>query len=578
MLTKQWVLAEPASSSVLRGYAGMNAVIAQVLYNRGFHDPQDAARFLYAKEMPFDPFELDDMSRAVSRIRDAIQHGEKVVVYGDFDADGVTSTALLVTALYKLGANVSPYIPHRVEEGYGLNAEALQEIARQGAKLVITVDCGIRSVQEVEDGKAAGLDIIVTDHHSLGPEMPDAYAVVNPKRAESNPWMLAGVGVAYSLAYALYRTEQDDKRRSNGHYKGRRGHSFNPRDVLDLVAIGTVADLMPLNRIENRVLVRRGLQMINRADRPGVRALMEVCEIEPGKADAQSIGFGLGPRINAAGRLDSAMIAYHLLTMRDFERAREIADQLQELNTRRQEITRNAQATIRDQLAERDDDDIPLIFASDPSFEPGIVGLVAGRLTEEYFRPAVIMEEGEDESRASCRSIPQFDITSALDQCADLLVRHGGHSLAAGFTVANENIPALRERLIDLATETLIGQELSPTLHIDAEVDLHQLSEGLVDELNALEPTGHNNAPPVFMTRNVHVAERRTVGREDKHLKLKISRASRPPLDCIGFNLGHWVQDMPDRIDMAFYLEINEWNGRKSLQCNLRDIRPAEGV
>lgn len=579
MMTKQWLLAEPAPVAHLRRYQGLDPIVAQVLINRGFDDPRAADRFLYSNEMPFDPFELADMQKAAERIRQAIQEREKIVVYGDFDADGVTSTALLVTALYKLGADVSPYIPHRVDEGYGLNSAALRQLARDGVRLVVTVDCGIRSVQEVEDGKAAGLDIVVTDHHSLGPEIPDAYAVVNPKRDPDNPWMLAGVGVAYSLAYALYRMAQADKRRANGRRRRRTRQrpEFNPRDVLDLVAIGTVADLMPLNRIENRVLVRRGLQMIQRAQRPGVKALMDVAGINPNQADAQSIGFGLGPRINAAGRLDSAMIAYSLLIARDVDRARELADQLQELNLKRQEITRDAQARIRDRLAEEADslDEIPLIFAADASFEPGIVGLVAGRLTEEYFRPAVVMEQGEGESRASCRSIPQFDITGALDQCADLLVRHGGHALAAGFTVANENVAALRSRLFELAAERLTGQELAPTLHIDAEVDVHQLSEALVRELALLEPTGHEHPAPVFMTRNVHVAEHRTVGREGKHLKLKISRASLPPLDCIGFNLGHWAEQMPTRIDMAFYLEINEWQGRRSLQANLRDIRPA---
>lgn len=572
MISKTWRIAEPAPPTLLRTYRGINPVLAQVLLNRGLKDPQAAQRFLYANEMPFQPFALKGMAQAVARIRTAIQQQQRIIVYGDFDADGVTSTALLVTALRQLGGKVMPYIPHRVEEGYGLNNEALQSIADRGVSLVVTVDCGIRSVEEVEAGKAAGLDIIVTDHHSLGPEIPDALAVVNPKLDPGDPWMLAGVGVAYALSYALYKAEVSNKRKAKDRSSG-----FDPSELLDLVAIGTVADLMPLNRIENRVLVRRGLQVINRAQRPGVRALMEVAGIEPGKADAQSIGFGLGPRINAAGRLDTAMIAYDLLMATDLDTARRYAEQLQELNQQRQDITRQAQATIRERLAEEDAETTPpLIFASDASFEPGIVGLVAGRLTEEYFRPAVVMEEGEGESRASCRSIPQFDITSALDQCADLLVRHGGHALAAGFTVANANIPALRRRLDELATAALDGQTLRPTLDIDAELDIHQLTESLVDDLHLLEPCGHANDAPVLMARSVHVAEARTVGRDDKHLKLKVSRAGAPPLDCIGFNLGHWAVDMPEHIDIAFHLEINEWNGRRSLQANLRDLRPAE--
>lgn len=567
MLPKRWLVAESATADYLRQYSSVHPVVAQILYNRGYDTPEAAHRFLYAKADINSPFVLKGMNDAVGRIRAAIKNHEPMIVYGDFDADGVTSTALLVTTLRKLGANVHPYIPHRVDEGYGLNSPALQQIAKKGFKLVVTVDCGIRSVAEVEDGKSAGLDIIVTDHHSLGPEVPDALAVVNPQQ-EENPLMLAGVGVAYMLSRALVMAERNNSKRNNG-------ADFDPDDLLDLVAIGTVADLMPLNRIENRVLVRRGLEVLNRAKRPGLRALLEVVGTEPGAITASTIGFGLGPRINAAGRLDSAMIAYKLLMSPNLDEARKWAEKLQELNTRRQEYTRAAQETAKGHL-DGYDTDMPLIFASDTSFQPGIVGLVAGRLAEEYFRPAVVVEQGETESHASCRSIPQFNITNALDQCADLLVRHGGHALAAGFTVMNENLPALRDRLLTMAEDMLSGQVLKPVLEIDAELDIHRLEESLVHELAALEPCGNGNPVPVFMTRNVHVAECRTVGRDGKHLKLKVSRASLPPLDAIGFGLGEWTNAMPDRIDIAYQLEINEWNGRQSLQANLQDIRPAE--
>jgi single-stranded-DNA-specific exonuclease len=292
---------------------------------------------------------------------------------------------------------------------------------------------------------------------------------------------------------------------------------------------------------------------------------------------ATSIGYGLGPRINAAGRLESAMIAYNLLFASDVAQAQTFAQQVQTLNTERQDITREAQAMIRARIEEAQTKNTPLIFASDPSFRPGIVGLVAGRLTEEYFRPAVVMEEGKLESRASCRSIPQFDITQALDKCADLLVRHGGHAQAAGFTVLNQNIPRLKERLTELAYTALDGQELLPTLDIDAELDTSSLSEDLVAEIGQLEPTGHQNVSPVFATRNVYALERRVVGKEGQHLKLKIARAGRPPLDAIGFGLGSWASNLPERIDIAYAIEINEWNGSRSLQLNLQDIQPARG-
>jgi single-stranded-DNA-specific exonuclease len=341
-----------------------------------------------------------------------------------------------------------------------------------------------------------------------------------------------------------------------------------------LVAIGTVADLAPMNRPENRALVRRGLEVINTANRPGLRALMNVASVEPGNISAMNIGFALGPRINAAGRLESAMIAYHLLSSLDESQGGELAQQLQTLNNQRQDLTRAAQELIRERIEDQQLD-VPLIFASDRNFRPGIVGLVAGRLTEEYFRPTVVMEEGDTESRASCRSIPQFDITRALDQCADLLVRHGGHAQAAGFTVLNQNIPALKQRLTELAYDRLAGQELRPSLEIDAEADIHHLSEALVAELALLEPTGYMNASPTLMSRNIRVLECRTVGKDNNHLKLKIARAGQPPLDAIGFNLGDWARAMPDRIDVAYQLEINQWNGYRNLQLNLQDIRPA---
>ncbi len=565
MLSKKWVLAKPLSEAYLRQYGTISPVLAQVLSNRGVDSPRAVERFLYTREYTATPF--TDMPKAVDLILRTIKRRDPIVVYGDFDADGVTSTAVMVHALRELKADVIPYIPHRVDEGYGLNTPALQDLAKQGKKLIITVDCGIRSVQEVDDAKAAGLDIIITDHHSLGPELPRADAIVNPQR-EEDPMLIAGVGVAYLMARALHREAQ--KTWNNGR------KPFDPDDLLDLVAIGTVADLMPLNRVENRRLVSRGLEKLNSSPRPGVQALMEIINADPGTVTASTIGFGLGPRINAAGRLDSALIAYALLMSPNLDEARHYAEKLQELNSQRQEYTRDAQETVKEYLDETETDEVPLIFAADSSFKPGIVGLVAGRITEEYFRPSVVVQEGESESHASCRSIPQFNITTALDQCADLLVRHGGHALAAGFTVMNENIPALRDRLITMANDSLRGQALVPMLEIDLAIDIHRLNKQLVEELSLLEPCGNGNPLPIFMSKNVHVAECRAVGKDGKHLKLKISRASQPPLDAIGFGLGVWTTQMPDRIDIAYQLEINDWNGRQYLQANLQDIRPAK--
>lgn len=546
-------------------------MLAQVLYNRGLTDPVRAYDFLNADDLSAGSFlaikgRKTHIDKALSRIRAAIKRKELVVVYGDFDADGVTSTTLLVQALKALGANVHAYIPHRVDEGYGLNSEALLKLARRGVKLVITVDCGIRSVQEVEDGKAYGLDIIITDHHSVGAEIPDAFAVINPKMedtAYSEP-MLAGVGVAYRLAEALFTIEGGNPRNNL---------KITAEDLLDLAAVGTVADLVPLNSAENRALVKRGLRVINRALRPGLRALGEVAKLKIGSVNAMDIGFGIGPRINAAGRLESAMLAYDLLSTDDERKAEVIAAQLHGLNTQRQELTRATQDMIRGQL--EDAETLPLIFASDKGFKPGIVGLVAGRLVEEFFRPAIVMELGDHESRASCRSIPQFDITRALDQCAALLVRHGGHAQAAGFTVLNENVVALRNQLTTIARSAFDGQDLAPTLEIDMELKPDQITAELATELLKLEPTGHDNPTAIFMSRNLRVQDFRTVGKDDNHLKLKLARRGAAPLDAIGFNLGEWAGHMPQMVDLVYQVEINEWNGVRSVQMNLLDVREA---
>lgn len=562
-------------ADVLGALGTHHPVLAQVLYNRGQDTPDKVRLFLEGSDNAlYNPFAMHGMHEAVARIRAAIKQRELVAVYGDFDADGVTSTALLVQAIESLGGRVMPYIPNRVDEGYGVNTDALQSLADDGVKLVITVDCGIRAVEEVAFGRSLGLDIIVTDHHSVGDEIPDALAVLDPKvdamlREQNSDTrgypedMLAGVGVAYKLAEALVKAEESQSRRSIG---------LKLEDLLDLVALGTVADLAPLDRPENRELVRRGLEVLNRAQRPGIYELAQVARVEPGKMNTVSIGFMLGPRINAAGRLDSAMTAYHLLATRDITEASRLAQQLQQINIERQNLTMEAVEIARARALSGADDDLPLIFDSGPEFLPGIVGLVAGRLCEEFYRPAVVIEQGEEESRGSCRSVPEFDITKALDQCADLLVRHGGHAQAAGFTVRNENLLLLREHLMAMAAEALSGQDLRPTLDIDAEVPFDYLTMDLARTLQQLEPTGARNSAPVFVTRHMHVQECRRVGNEGKHLRLRLSNGFNH-IDAIGFKLGEWAERIPPYVDIAYHLEVNEWNGNIKLQLNVQDLR-----
>ncbi len=568
MLQKEWALAPAAPVEHLLRYRGCSPTLAQLLFNRGFEEPESAQEFIHSVNLDEDPFALKDVGIAVDRINLAIERQQPIVVYGDFDADGVCATTLLVQALKALGAVVSPYIPDRAREGYGLNAPALLQLAQKGAELVITVDCGVRSVAEVAAGSSAGLDIIVTDHHSIGPELPAALAVINPRQDDcAGEAGMAGVGVAFMLAKALLLRRWDEDR------DGYPQH-LRLSDLLDLVALGTVADIMSLNIGLNRRLVRHGLDTINEFRRPGIAALAQVAGLRAGQIRASDIGFGLGPRINAAGRLDSAMAAYELLSAGTLDDALPLAAHLQHLNLERQGLTRQSQAGISERVAKADD--LHLIFARDECVLPGIVGLVAGRLAEEYYRPAVVLEVGEQESRASCRSIPEFDITRALDECADLLVKHGGHAMAAGFTVLNKNIDVLRQELQRKAQSSLGGRDLKRRLPVDSEVDLAHISLELLSELELLEPTGHGNPPATFLTRDLKVLHCRRVGAEGRHLKLRLAREGDRPMDAIGFGLGDWARQMPDKIDSVYQPEINEWNGRRSLQMRLLDIRPAE--
>lgn len=573
MIPKFWQAPRAMSADLARKYhRDIHPVLAQVLYNRGYDDPQAAYHFLYDNEYTIDPFSMKDMEKAIGRITKAIKSGEQIAVYGDFDADGVTATTLMMHVLRRLKANAIAYIPDRVDEGYGLNTPALESLAEQGVKLVITVDCGIRAVQEADDARALGLDMIITDHHSVGPELPDAFAIVNPQQEDClGDKRIAGVGVAFMVARALLLDAWERNGRVNLDI-----YRNLIDELVDLVAIGTVADIMPLNASINRALVRQGLAQINTGARVGIQALLKVAGIKSGEVTAMNIGFGIGPRINAAGRLAHALKAYELLSAQSIASAEALAHELNHLNDQRQRLTRDAQARIETMLAENGHMSDDLFFAIDNQIPQGIVGLVAGRLTEAYYRPAVVVERGETESHASCRSIPEFHITQALDACSDLLVRHGGHAMAAGLTVRNENLPALEDYLKTTARDTLRALDLAPTILIDRWLDLRDISMRLVDDLSILEPTGHENQPPIFATSNVRVVDRRCVGSDKSHLKLTLAVPGVEPIDGIAFRMGPYAEEIGDTVDVAYRLEINEWQGRRNVQMNVVDIRPSE--
>ena len=554
----RWQVAPRVPATIERKLNHLPPILLQLLYTRGLVEPAHIQAFLEGRYLAStDPFLLPDMDKAVARIERAVMNEEMVAVYGDFDADGVTSTVLLTQVLRGLGLRrdlVRPYIPDRVDEGYGLNAEALTGLKEKGASLVISVDCGIRSVAEVEHANRIGLDMIITDHHSIGPVLPPALAIINPKRHESAypERMLAGVGIAYKLGQALRQAMPERA-------------DFEEESLLDLVAIGTVADLAPLLG-ENRQLVIEGLKQLNLAKRPGVAALVHISGLKAGNLVAESIGFGLGPRINAAGRLAHAYTAARLLAVNNELMATQLANELNILNKQRQQKTAELSARAEALVSP----EAPILIAADEGFLSGVVGLVASRLADKYYRPAIVIEKGERESRGSCRSIPEFHITDALDAVADLLVRHGGHAQAAGFTIANENLPAFEARLTEIAATKLAGLALYPTLGVDAVIDLGDVDWALHAHLMQLEPTGYANAAPVFLSRGVEVMSHRTVGQDGAHLQMRLGRHAFP---AIAFRQGAWANQMPQVIDVVYTVGVNEWNGRRSLQLNVQDLQ-----
>jgi len=562
---KRWIISPPITPQAEEALVKFPPILRQILFNRGLGSYEEARLFLEAKpNSNTDPFQLIGMNIAVERIQYALAHNEPIAIYGDYDVDGVTATALLVQALQGLGANVRGYIPNRFDEGYGLNPDALDTLKADGVKLVITVDCGIRSPNEALHARAIGLDLVISDHHHPdGLNLPPALAVINPKQhGDVYPDKdLAGVGIAYKIVEALMSNVEGQT------------SNFQLTDLLDLVALGTVADLAPLVG-ENRVLVRKGLKQIRETKRQGLFSLAGVAQMKIDKTTAGNIGFMLGPRLNASGRLESALASFELLTTTDFMRAGQLAQQLDIQNRQRQSITKSMQGQA-EEIAMREDPEAYLLFAAHESFNPGVIGLAASRLTDVYYRPAVVAAKGAEETRGSCRSIPEFHITDALDLCKDLLVRHGGHAAAAGFTVKNQNLPELVTRLKSIAKDQLAGRDLRQTLSADMEVLLSELNFEVLKHLAYLEPTGYGNPDAVFVSRNVKVKSSRAVGAEGKHLKLSLESERGATMDSIGFRLGHLRDTLPARVDVLYHFEANEWNGKRTLQLNLKDVKAA---
>lgn len=555
-LEKKWIIADKIPFEIESALQSFPPPIRQILYNRGCTTLEAAEIYLSAGGEIHDPFLLKDMDRVVARLENAIKKGEKIAIYGDYDVDGVTATVLLVEVLRALGGEVTEYIPNRFDEGYGLNKEALDLLVQQGHKVVVTVDCGIRSPLEAEFASEKGLDLIISDHHHPRGDLPNAFAVICQKQeGDSYPNKnLAGVGLAYKIAQALVRDMKST--------------DIDILRWLDLVALGTVADIVPLVG-ENRALVRAGLAQIRAGKRPGIFSLANVAGVDIQKISASDIGFMLGPRLNASGRLDTALESFRLLIARNIEDAAPAALKLDSQNRERQKLTQEIQKQATEK-AVRTGDEL-LLFAVDEGFNEGIVGLAAAKLTETYYRPAIVGKRDKDSTRASCRSIPEFHITSALDECADLLIRHGGHAMAAGFTVKNENLDELISKLNKIAERDLSRQLLQPKITADVEIPLRSLKPDLLPFLDDLQPTGLGNPEALFISRGLKVQRYKPVGSENKHLKLTVSDGG-IVFDAIAFRKGEWALKMPIMVDLLYSFERNEYNGFSSLQLNVKDI------
>jgi single-stranded-DNA-specific exonuclease len=558
---KTWITPPPIDNSVSQQLSHLKPVYRQILFNRGFTTKHDVEKFFRptSGHLP-DPLSLPDMEPAVQRLMVARRDSQTVVVYGDYDADGVTATALLVEGFQRLGMQARHYIPNRFEHGYGVNAEAVEQFGREGADLVVSVDCGVRAVAQIELAGSLGVDFIVTDHHHPGAELPNAIAVVNPRRLEEPGQFksYSGVGIAYFLLSALGQAA---------------GEPDLAEKFLDLVAIGTVADLAPLVD-HNRTLVARGLELLNHDPRPGLKALIDVSGYKPGYLTSNSIGFGLGPRLNAAGRLDSAETALQLLLSPDENQASPLASKLERVNRDRRRLTEKAIDLARTKIGSLNED-TNFLFAMDESFNEGVVGLAASRLVDEFYRPAVVAVVDERSCRGSARSIPEFHITEAFEQCSDLLEKFGGHAAAAGFETRKENVPALLDRLETISRESLGGQELVPQLHIDASVGFDEVDEEMMAFLDQLEPSGMDNPRPVLATEKVEVVSKRAVGANGAHLKLALNDGRRY-FDCIAFRQGGRLNQIHKTINVAYRPEWNDYMGVRSLQLNVEDIVPVD--
>lgn len=571
-LKKKWCLAEDSSDKVLALEKELNIpeIVAVLLVNRGVMTAEEATLYLQSDlSQLHDPFLMAGMDEAVKRVIRAIQSKESITVFCDYDVDGVTSAAFLTHFFRDLDCPVTAYLPERQAEGYGLNSDAVRKIREQGASLMITADCGITGVKEVALANEIGLDVIVTDHHQVTEEgLPQAVAILNPHREECDyPFrFLSGVGLAFKLALGV---------RSGLHTAGRKREDLpNMKRHLDLFALGTIADVAPLTG-ENHIMTRHGLEVLSTSAKPGLVALKEVAGIV-GNVDARSVGFGLGPRLNAAGRLGKADSGLHLLIATDLSAAKTLAKELEKTNQERKEIQEEtfleAESLLRN---ERDLENERVIVLASEIFHPGVIGIAASKIVDIYHRPTVLIALEEGKGKGSGRSIPKFNLFKAFTNCSSHLIQFGGHAYAAGLSVEEENIDAFRDAMNEVGHRFLTDEDLIPEIKLDASLDLSQIDFPFYKDIALLEPFGAENPVPSFQSKSVKVKDLKHMGKEKNHLRFRVVQGN-GQIGVIAFNFASLFESLDivnEVFDIAYELHLNSWNGREKLELRLLDIK-----
>ena len=558
-MRKKWIYYETETEKIneISNKYNINKLLARILVNRGIKTEKEIKIFLEPTRNDFyDAFLLPDMEKAVDRIIKAINNKEKVIIYGDYDVDGITSVTVLKKFLKERGLDVGFYIPNRIEEGYGLNKKAIEKIIEQAYTLIITVDCGISGIEEIEECSKIGIDTIVTDHHEQGDILPNAYAVIDAKRKDNKyPFRdLAGVGIVFKLIQAIsIKLNLDDKEYLK---------------YLDIVAVGTISDIVPLID-ENRVIAKLGLKLIEVTKNVGLRELIISSNYK--KINSNAISFGIAPRINACGRMGYQEEALKLFLTENIIEAKEITKKLNKYNLERQEKEGNIFKQAIEKLKLEKIENMDVIVLGDDNWYHGVIGIVASKLTEAFFKPTILVCFEDNQGKGSGRSIPNFDLYEALKYCSDYLEKFGGHEMAVGLTIKKENFEKFKAKFEEIAKQNNVSQ-IIPKLKIDAEISKNDLRLETVDELKKLEPFGEKNEKPYFIYKGLKINSIRALS-EGKHLKLSL-RDGNQLIDAIGFNLGNLADEylIGDKVDIVGMLEINEYNGTKKIQINLKDI------